>query len=1001
MEPIVTSSFELVTASAGAGKTHQLTLRLLQRLIETEGNPHRLRSILALTFTNNAAREMRRRLLTYLKGAALGETETMRRLREALGPATNVLEKHASALIDTLLTHYDALQVTTIDRFVGRWLRGVVHEWGGPPSFELVPDDRALFEAAFEAWAVEAQAAGRLKELVALLLDTQAADASFLWDPYGRLRERTRQLYEYLTHRAMDPNNVEEPNPRSQLSAELQQVVAEIQQFLDRAAAPVTKNFQKLLEDARAGDLDRLVRCKLAQRAFRKHPQRPVLEKALTPLRERLQRILNDYVVWLARHRPIPALRAYRQLRTHLQQQQQEQGQVLLSEATRTLQAWLEDRGVAAMERRLGTVPVHLLIDEFQDTSPVQWAILKQVADHGLRRGGSLFVVGDTKQAIYGFRGGDWQIMAALQEQSPFDGAPSMVQRLTANYRSDGQILRFVQHLFEDRVSDALLETEAARQFFARSGLAEVRQTVKSGRERAGYVTYKRLASMDTAAEAVVHLLQEVRARGYGWRDMAVLAPRNAEVVAVSQWLAAANIPFLSHSSLDVRRRPVIDGVRALLQFLDRPVDDLAFASVLLSPLLQRKKQVHEFLIAHRDARPLYPAFREAFPECWETYFEPLFARVGYLPLYELVTEVYRIWRLFERFPEEQAALVKWLEGVRHFEAQGQNALRDFLEKVAEDAEEDDWDLPVSEGQEAVSVMTVHKAKGLEFPVVLVFWPLMRGRTEPWWIETDAGGSRLLMLRKDYGRHDPRLARYYEEREAMARIDELCRVYVALTRARHELHVRVVASENKQKPWLDRFWPEEDGVWGRPTTPEPSPATTIRRLQPAGRSPRYEAAEAALVPVADRAAVHLGELCHAALARLKMLADNVSEQVRQAVQAALAGHPEWEAGSETAMRLLNELLDHPEVRPFFASVPGRVVHTEWEVLDAGGQVRRIDRLLIDSDAITVIDFKTGRPDPAHTDQLRAYVELVRAIWPAQPVRAALVYLQPVRVHMLP
>ncbi|MDQ7040392.1 MAG: UvrD-helicase domain-containing protein [Rhodothermus sp.] len=999
MEPIVTSLFELVSASAGSGKTHQLTLRLLQRLIEAGGDPHRLRSILALTFTNNAAREMRRRLLTYLKGAALGENETIQRLQEALGPIADMLGANAPALIDTLLTHYDALQVMTIDRFVGRWLRGVAHEWGCPPSFELVLDGRALFEAAFEAWAVEAQATGRLQALVALLLDTRASDASFLWDPYGRLRDRTRQLYEYLMHRATDPDSVEEPDPRSQLSAELQQVVAEIQQFLARAKAPVTNNFQKLLKDAEAGDLDRLVERKLDQQAFRKHPQRPVLENALRPLRERLQRIIKDYVAWLARHRPIPALRAYRQLRTHLQQQQQEQGQVLLSEATRMLQAWLEAHSVSAMKRRMGTIPVHLLIDEFQDTSPVQWAILKQVADHGLREGGSLFVVGDTKQAIYGFRGGDWQIMAALQERSPFDGVFPVVQSLTVNYRSDGKILQFVQHLFETQVSDALLETEAARQFFVRSGLAQVGQTVKPGREQAGYVTYQRLASMDAAAEEVVHLLRGVRRRGYSWRDMAVLAPRNADVVAVSQWLAAAGIPFLSHSSLDVRRRPVIDGVRSLLQFLDRPIDDLAFASVLLSPLLQHKK-IHAFLIAHRDTRPLYPAFRGAFPECWEAYFEPLFARVGYLPLYELISEVYRIWRLFERFPEEQAALVKWLEVARDFEAKGHNALHDFLETVAEDVEEDDWDLPVTEGQEAVSVMTVHKAKGLEFPVVLVFWPLMRGRTEPWWIEQDAGGSRLLMLRKDYGKHDPCLARYYEAREAMARIDELCRVYVALTRARHELHVRVVASENRQKPWIDRFWPEEDGVWGHPTTPEGSPTTTIRQLRPAGRSPRYEAAVAAIVPATDRAAVRLGELCHAALARLKTLADNVSEQVYQAVQAALAGYPEWEAHRDAAIRLLHQALTHAAVRPFFESVPGRVVHTEWEVLDASGQARRIDRLLIDPDAITVIDFKVGRPESAHADQLRAYVELVQTIWPAQPVRAALVYLQPVQVHML-
>ncbi|SHK50442.1 UvrD-helicase domain-containing protein [Rhodothermus profundi] len=994
-------AFTLVTASAGSGKTHQLTLRLLQRLIETEGQPQHLRRLLALTFTNNAAREMRRRVLTYLKGLALADAPILERLREALGTDADRLKEQALVLVDRLLTHYEALQVTTIDRFVGRLLRVLAPELGYPPSFELVLDGSELFDAAFASWADTAQTNGLLRRLVELMLNARASDRRFLWDPYARLQQETRRLYERLMHRACDPVFAEEAALPDQLRQELQVVAAAIRQLLAQAEAPVHRFFERLVRDAETGELEGLVGRNLDQRAFKKHPQRETLENTLQPLRAQLQTIIQRYVVWLARHRPMPAVQTYLQLREHLRQQQREQGKIWLGDGTRTLQAFLETRGIAAAARRMGELPEHVLIDEFQDTSPAQWAVLRPLAEDALKRGGSLFVVGDTKQAIYGFRGGDWQIMAEMQRQSPFPSVMPSVERLETNYRSDGVLLQFVRELFdlEGRVP-ALLDTEVARQYFRLSGLDRVAQHVPPGREAAGYVTFARAADLEEGMEAVIHQLQEVRQRGYSWGEMAVLAPRNGDVVALSQALAAADIPFLSHSSLDVRRRPVIDGVRALLQFLDRPIDDLAFASVLLSLLLQHEKtEIRRFLIAHRTSRPLYPAFRKAFPECWDTYFAPLFARVGYLPLYELVTEIYRVWQLPERFPQEQAALVKWLEVVRDFEANRRGTLRDFLERVAGDSEDDDWELPVAEGQEAVSVMTIHKAKGLEFPVVLVLWPLTSSWPDPWWIEEDGDRLWLWTLNQDYARHDNHLKRLYQEREAMARVDALCRVYVALTRAQHELHVRVVAPAGQRRPWLDAFWPKEPQTRGHPTRPRDISAVVQQRQVPAAWRPGAVGEAGATRPV-DRQGTRLGELCHAALAHLETLTSDISAQVSDAVQHAVAQHPSWAPLGETAICVLTEALQHPEVRAFFSEKPERIIYTEWEVLDAQGRVRRIDRLVVDPTQVTVLDFKTGSHDPAHVEQVRAYMAHVQAIWPDRPVQAAVVYLQPVQVQWL-
>ncbi len=983
--------FELIAASAGSGKTHQLTLRLLGRLIELDAAPGALYRILALTFTNNAAREMRRRVLEYLKKAALGDPDTLAVLQEALGREPEGLASWAKETVDRLLAQYGAFQVMTVDRFVGRLLRGVAHELGWGSSFTLVLDGRALFEQAFAQVAAVQEAT--LLELTTLLEKTRP---DYLWDPYTKLCTEAYRLYDLLLHQPLDPpENPVDPQEPERLRAQLQGVAFQMRQCITQYTAQgvaLRSHFQRLLEDVEKGALDRLIGRNLDQEAFKQHKSKSQGEAALQPWRVQLKEIVQRYVDWLARSRPAPYVQVYHRVRPSLRWRQQELGQVLLGEGTRTLLELLVSKGVEFLEQRWGPLPEHILLDEFQDTSPAQWALLRQLASRALHHKGSLCVVGDTRQAIYGFRGGDWQIMAGLQQCSPFEGIPVRVKSLGTNYRSDGQIIRFVSWLFSEHAAKLCSAEEIERQYFASSGLARVTQRVRPGREETGYVTYRRL-EVEEVPEELCTLLADIKQRGYRGQDVAVLVPRNRDAVQVSTWLTARGIAVLSHSSLDVRRQPVIDGVSALLQFLDVPVDDMAFVSVLLSPLLQGiidNSKIQDFLLQHREVRPRYTAFREVFPEVWKERFEPLFTRVGYLPVYDLTVALYRVWELFERFPEEEAALAKWLEVVQTFEASGQGSLRALLEKVAASSEDDDWDLPIAEGQDAITVMTVHKAKGLQFPVVVVLWWLSAPSKDTFMLVEDAQGvPQLWALPQHYEQHSPSLAALRRHAQAMSLIDELCRVYVALTRAKHELHVRVVGEDDRTR--LHAFWPIEASTWGEPTygSVHPSSFKTPAVLRK-GVAPLE--AQALDPPVWDAGARRLGELCHAVLAQLHTIAADWESQVDQALEGVLAQHPEWANLKQEARHLLLICLKQAEIRALFMPREGQCVKTEWEVVDANGTLRRIDRLLLRADEVVVVDFKTGAPDPTHTLQIQEYARLVAALWPERQVRSCLIYL---------
>ena len=225
-------------------------------------------------------------------------------------------------------------------------------------------------------------------------------------------------------------------------------------------------------------------------------------------------------------------------------------------------------------------------------------------------------------------------------------------------------------------------------------------------------------------------LLEDLRRRGYRWGDIAVLASRNEEVIRATSWLNEEGIPFISFSSLDVRRRKPAGEILALLAFLDSPKDDLSFVTFILgdifraaldeSPGAPSPARLHRFLLEHRDRTPLYKAFQHEFPGAWEDFFTHLFRSAGYLPLYDLASEIYAVFEVFRRRPDEEATLAKLLEAIKDFEGSGSNSLRDFLRFAADTGAGGAWDIDVPEGSDSVRAMTIHKAKGLGFPVVIV-----------------------------------------------------------------------------------------------------------------------------------------------------------------------------------------------------------------------------------------------------------------------------------------
>jgi ATP-dependent exoDNAse (exonuclease V) beta subunit len=716
---------------------------------------------------------------------------------------------------------------------------------------------------------------------------------------------------------------------------------------------------------------------------------------------ETLNEEIRNYARLHARSFYQPYLRAFALADRTLEAVKKQYGKIFIDDVNKKLADQLNADIVPEVYFKLGDVIYHYLIDEFQDTSPIQWTNLKPLIENSLSQGGSLFVVGDTKQSIFGFRRADWRIMKRMFAQPEFPAARHDPRSLPMNYRSLGNIVAFNVQVFQERMSGTEFATAAEK-----SGLNHVDQQVKPENEHQGYVEvalFDRASGDGQEMDAMLGIINECLSRGYRYGDIAVLTRTNNTVVEASARLNQHRIPFLSYSSLDVRKRKVTGEVIALLKFLDSPIDDLSLSAFLLGDIFQRilhhdaetttLDDIREFVFSVRTARDneyLYKAFQSFYPHLWQKYFEEPYALVGYLPLYDLVSELYKRFAVFELCPDEEAAFVKVLEVVKGFEQAGNNSIKDFLEVASDEQESAEWEISAPTDLDAVQVMTVHKAKGLGFPVVIVLlYNEVRDPGRVYIIEEVETGVRLLRITKEMSAKDENLQRLYEEDDSANRVDRLNQLYVALTRAKQEMYV-LGAYDDKDKPPIS-FLPDSGYSIGEKCAPEPD--RTPEAVRPAIRHSTIRKP----VPFKEHERLNLvetrrGEFIHAILAHIEYVDDGIGDTLKKIIASLDESMKGQFPGTETEKTILAFLKG--DIREFFLPRQGRRVVREQEYCDRCGALFRVDRVIIDHENVTVIDYKTGRDDKheIYEEQVRNYMGILSDLYPGKHAAGIIAYV---------
>ena len=1009
--------FTILKASAGSGKTYSLTERFVQFLLSGKIPQNHLRNILAITFSNNAAKEMKERILSWLKDIYFKNPEKIKELSEIVSLKKEYLPDKAGAAIDEILKNYTEFQVKTIDSFMTSIYKASAIDLGYSPDFDIVMAPENIMAYAFNRFLrgvrEKTPEAEFLEKLLEIILESRGGESAYLWDPSKDFLEETVELYHKLSGIVKEAKIIDAEKKIESIKKEIRDTSESLHGLIEKSGLTKSQgsSFYKILETVRSNNFPDLVNKGLINVPVTKPKKEGEMTwyEKISEQWDLLGNKIREYIELYATTYYGPYLRTYEAFKDILEEVKKREGTIFIHDINKKLSDYLDHEIVPDVYFRIGETIYHYLIDEFQDTSPIQWANLFPLIENSLSQGGSLFAVGDTKQAIYGFRNADYGIMKGLESKNPFSSALHNVKELGINYRSLEGVVDFSKAFFKKVIANHDKYREPA----SRSGLIDYEQRVKEDHGGSGYVEIIRCEKKDdepAEKEKIQDLIKGLVQRGYSYSDIAILAYRNEDVVNITTWLNEVNVPFISYSSLDIRTRKLTAEIVALLTFLDSPPDDLSFAGFVLGDIfrkaLERNEKVelkayHEFLFRNRKKAPLYKVFQEEFPELWKIYFEDLFKSTGYLPLYDLVSEIYCLYRVFDHFKEEEATLIKILEVIKNFEGEGRNNPGDFLKCASdEEAGEADWNIDVPAGINAVKVMTIHKAKGLGFPVVIVLMYEEIPRGFKYILDEGTDGVHLLKINQQIMKASSFLQEKYEEERLKDLVNKLNTLYVGFTRAEDELYIVGVRGKRNQFPIdLLQTMDSQIGSKNAPRLRPPEPGQEDLKL--------YHHPDPIKFPFAVIEELNLeeklrGEFIHRVLYFIDGLDEKIEPELEQIIKR-VNDELKTDYPVATMKKNLLEFLNHEEIKPYFRAMPGRVIRKEQDFSDLRGNLFRMDRVIFEEDQVSVIDYKTGTDKEAEKEyisQLKNYIRILKEIYPDKNVEGVIAYVDLKEITLL-
>ena len=1072
-----TKNFKVFQASAGSGKTYTIIKEYLKLCLKSEKSVSNFQHILAITFTNASANDMKAKIIKNLNDI-INSSEVKENTMEAdlineLKISDAELKRNAQLLITQIIHDYSNFCVSTIDSFVQKISRSFARDLDLPSQYSVSIDEDDVIDTIVANLGM--QISDDNKFLVAILknfLDNQF-DKEQTYDLASKLAEFAKKLMSEKAYNRNETNTIDSENSYRQtdtfLKAKTDSFLKLIEDFIKTFDAFVTRNGlqEEDFSYGNSGGLPSFVN-KLRNKTFEeikkrvqdvvdgekwystkadKRYDKNFLETIQNEISTFLPEFATAYKNGLSEYlfynsqRELLYLYALRtQIRNEMELLAENEDIVHISEFNKLISSVLGDFSVPFIYERIGEKYKHIFIDEFQDTSILQWQNLIPMIDNGLAEQKMSMIVGDGKQSIYRFRSGEVEQIVKLPEihalpqderKDAFEHYQETLtnnfsfKNLECNYRSFSEIVNFNNDFFASTISILNPESQKVYANKDEEHQKEVKIEQQAKKTENGLVEID-LFSADSGKDYFLSKIEEIildltQDKGYDFNDLCILTRDKKVGSIIANYLNESGIPVLSNESILLESSDKVRLIISTLRHLIEKSNKAVIAEILYYQSITNNQDKKELLDSCFD-KVADIAYGDTDIETVLGIGEP-----GLLQktlsrstcLYDLCSSLMRIYG----FDSTSDSFLNYLlDEMFSWQTAGKEGIKDFL---------DFWDkkndkLAVkSVSGNAVRIMTIHKSKGLEFNVVIYPEAITdlnyrfggsKAVAETWVTPNDLGFETipnldkvLFKMTKDVELEGEIAAQICKNETESNRLDNCNLLYVAFTRPVERLYVLAKAGAAKDKinvieTYLSQHEDkinQEISVDGEFTVyqfgdpdfihkAKDTEKTESRQITGSTTSDWFSKIQIDPTPsmfwISENDKMQpneWGELVHAILSSITTVAD-----IDKALLPYLS---DGSIDNETANLLKDKFMQiasNPIIKDAFSNQA--IVKNECEIL-SNGEILRPDRFAELPDHIFLLDYKTGKRNNKHHQQLKNYISALQGMI-SKEISAYLIYI---------
>lgn len=1032
------NNFSIYRSSSGSGKTYTLVKEYLKLVLnDTES----FKNVLAVTFTNKSAGEMKSRIIEALTRLSRGEAADLKEKLEKEGVKGNI-ETSSAFVLKNILHKYSYFSVSTIDSFFHKVIRSFARELKLQLGYNIELDQQAVLEKITDKLlddaGIESELTGFLEDFIYYSIDDEKG-----WKIDLKIKDLAREIF---SERYMIKlGGAVQPEGRTKLKEFIGTLFAIKNDFEGRmkqiavSSSEILDEYSLVIDDfpyKKAGFMNYLLnnivtgKFEPKQRAreasidinkwFGKNSKpaiRPAAEAGLYNLLVSAVEIYDtNFIKYNTASQLIKTIYItgiFKDLTGKLKKYRDDNNVLLISDINNILLNVISGDSSPFVYEKIGSYYRNFLIDEFQDTSTFQWRNFFPLIENSLSENNASLIVGDVKQSIYRWRNGNMKLL--LEEvKSDLAGFSESVKEetLNVNYRSKKRIVEFNNTFFKTASEICTSEAPEEASAVITKAFADIQQ-LSADQSDNGYINIKfyrddpetEVTSREFSAAAMISNIKQLLLNGYRQKDIMVLVRNNSDAVEAAHSLIDARLKVVSSDSLLLTNSPKVRLLINIFKYLIDKNNIIARAEILYNYLIYIKNEnidLNEIFSDHLSGDDGSSLFGRRIPDGFfdETGSFEVNNRLSGLGIYDLAEELIMIFGLGG---SADTYLIRFLDVLKKYSGEHNSDVYGFVNWWEENKQ--DNTIIVPDEEDAVRVMTIHKAKGLQAPVVFIpfaNWEFgLSANRNMIWVSTEKQPFDTFpsyFVKASSALKDSYFAEDYNEESALTYLDNLNLMYVAFTRAEEKLFIGVPQkgkeSFNARKVIYEALTNSEvlAGSFDAQNYLYESGSVNdhVKKTDKDSLYGNYRISQMVSGNMFDKIIVkpefdnyvpenrtklkqlkNRGIIIHKALSVIRSSAAN---EIEKAIGKVLISGLITEEQKEDLRSELQKIMANDKVKKWFDA---ENVMNERDIILSDGSIYRPDKVIIDGDRAIIVDYKSGGRKSEHTEQIRSYGEILR------------------------